>query len=135
MFKQKITVIKGVGKTLEKYFARIDMYYVDNFKEKSVESIFTLLAAANLLKNHKTSKNYLYLIRMIIYVANGGDDEIKIRWNYWKGWLKRPVFRPKVFYVVEFAYALVACQLKPSLPTHRLLNRDNWVKIVRGIFR
>ena len=82
--RTKITGIKGVGKTLEKDFARIDMYYIDDFKGKSAESIFALLTAANLKENHKTSKNYLYLIRMVIYVANDGEDETKIHWNYWK---------------------------------------------------
>ena len=53
--RTKITGIKGVGKTLEKDFARIDMYYIDDFKGKSAESIFALLTAANLKENHKTS--------------------------------------------------------------------------------
>jgi hypothetical protein len=42
------------------------------------------LAIANQRNNHKTSKNYLYVIRMIIYHAQGGRDIDKLKWSFWK---------------------------------------------------
>lgn len=45
---------------------------------------FRALAIANQQENHKTSKNYLYVIRMITYYAGGGRDAEKLKWSFWK---------------------------------------------------
>lgn len=82
--KVKITTIKGIGKIFEKDFLRINMVYVEDFKNKKPEDIFKKLEKANEIENHKTSKNYLYVIRMICYIANGGTDESLLKWNLWK---------------------------------------------------
>jgi hypothetical protein len=82
--KNKLTKIKGIGKTFEKDFARIKMISIEDFKDKVPEMIFAKLEKENSKENHKTSKNYLYVIRMICYVADGGTDQSKLKWSYWK---------------------------------------------------
>jgi len=84
MSELKITTIKGIGKTFEKDFARIGYYFIDDFEGKTAEEIFLSLKNVNDKVNHKTSKNYLYVIRMIIYYAEGGRDASKLIWSYWK---------------------------------------------------
>jgi TfoX/Sxy family transcriptional regulator of competence genes len=76
--------IPGVGKTLTEDFARINMHYIRDFKKGNDIEIFERLSQKNAELLHKTSKNYLYSIRMIIYYANGGRDEAKLKWNVWK---------------------------------------------------
>jgi hypothetical protein len=80
-----ITKIPGVGKTFAKDFARIGLYFVEDFENKVAEEVFEELTASNIRENHKTSKSYLYVIRMIIYYACGGRDIEKLKWGYWKG--------------------------------------------------
>jgi hypothetical protein len=82
--KTRITTIKGIGKTLEKDFSRIKMLYIEDFKDKVPEKVFAKLETENCKVDHKTSKNYLYVIRMICYVANGGTEQSKVKWNIWK---------------------------------------------------
>jgi hypothetical protein len=59
--------------------------FVEDFENRTAENVFEKLHQANLKENHKTSKNYLYVIRMLIYYAGGGRDPEKIKWSYWKG--------------------------------------------------
>lgn len=80
----KLTEIPGIGKTFEQDFARIGLTTVEQFKDLKAEEVFDELEVKNNLLNHKTSKLYLYVIRMIIYYANGGRDAEKLKWNYWK---------------------------------------------------
>jgi Pathogenicity locus len=84
MSETLLKTVPGIGKTLVKDFARIGLYFVEDFETKVAEEVFEDLCQANLLENHKTSKNYLYVIRMLIYYANGGREDEKIKWNYWK---------------------------------------------------
>jgi hypothetical protein len=74
----------GIGKTLIKDFARIGLYFVEDFETKVAEEVFESLSKANLKEDHNTSKNYLYVIRMLVYYAGGGRDFDKLKWNYWK---------------------------------------------------
>lgn len=83
-YDSDLVQIPGVGKTLTEDFARIDMHYIADFKDGDDMAIFNTLSAKNTNLNHKTSKNYLYSIRMIIYYANGGRDIAKLKWNVWK---------------------------------------------------
>jgi hypothetical protein len=46
--------------------------------------LFHALRRANEAVDHKTSKNYLYVLRMAVYYANGGRDPLKLKWNAWK---------------------------------------------------
>ena len=84
MPKTTITVIPGIGKTFAKYFVRIGMHCVEDFHNKRADAIFETLVIANQQDNHKTSKNYLYVIRMVIYYAGGGRDAEKLKWSFWK---------------------------------------------------
>jgi Pathogenicity locus len=79
-----ITSIKGIGKTFEKDFARIGLNKISDFKNKNPEVVFEKLVVANLKEQHKTSKLYLYVIRMLVYIADGGEDWKLMSWNKWK---------------------------------------------------
>lgn len=82
--KTPLTVIPGIGKTFAKDFARIGMHCVEDFENKQADSVFEALAIANQQAMHKTSKNYLYVIRMVIYYAGDGRDADKLKWSFWK---------------------------------------------------
>lgn len=84
MSKTPLTVIPGIGKTFAKDFARIGMHCVEDFLNKPADSVFEALAIANQQAMHKTSKNYLYVIRIVIYYAEGGRDVDKLKWSFWK---------------------------------------------------
>jgi Pathogenicity locus len=79
-----ITIIPGIGKTFAKDFARVGLYFVEDFEHKVAEEVYQSLYEVNEKENHATSKNYLYVIRMIIYYAQGGRDDAKLKWNYWR---------------------------------------------------
>jgi nucleotidyltransferase/DNA polymerase involved in DNA repair len=80
----KLTEIPGIGKTFQKDFARVGVTHVEQLKNRSAEDLYSELKMANDAEDHKTSKNYLYVIRMAIYYANGGRDPAKLKWNAWK---------------------------------------------------
>jgi adenine-specific DNA glycosylase len=80
----KLTEIPGIGKTFEKDFTRIGVTSVEQLEHTNAEEVFARLAFINSADNHKTSKNYLYVIRMVIYYAKGGREPEKLKWSYWK---------------------------------------------------
>jgi Pathogenicity locus len=80
----RLIEIPGIGKTFEKDFARIEISTVEQLAHAVPEEIYARLVFINGSENHKTSKNYLYVIRMVIYFANGGRDLEKLKWSYWK---------------------------------------------------
>ena len=84
MPKTPITTIPGIGKTFAKDFARVGMQSLEDFQKRQADDVFEALAIANQQDNHKTSKNYLYVIRMVIYYAGGGRDAEKLKWSFWK---------------------------------------------------
>lgn len=75
--------IPGIGRTFVKDFARIGVTRVEQLRGKSAERLFDKLTKANADVGHPTSKNYLYVIRMAVYYADGGRDGDKLRWNAW----------------------------------------------------
>ena len=77
MTKSNLLEIPGIGKTFVKDFARINIHSIN-------DQLFLDLCRANELVDHTTSKNYLYVIRMAVYYANGGRDEAKLQWHVWK---------------------------------------------------
>lgn len=79
-----LTKIPGIGKTFVEDFKRIGITTVEQLQGKKPGSLYLQLHEINKLDNHKTSKLYLYVIRMAVYYANGGRDEEKLKWNYWK---------------------------------------------------
>ena len=84
MSKTLVTVIPGIGKTFAKDFARVDLHFLEDFHGASAETVFQALTTANRAENHNTSKNYLYVIRVIVYYAEGGRETGKLKWSFWK---------------------------------------------------
>jgi len=76
--------IPGIGKTFVKDFARINIYSIDDMVGKDPEKVYEKLCKENNNENHETSKNYLYVIRMAVYYADGGRKSEKLRWSAWK---------------------------------------------------
>lgn len=84
MAKSDLLEIPGIGRTFVKDFARIDVCTVSDLVDKDADHLFEALRCANEQVGHKTSKNYLYVIRMAVYYANGGRDKSRLKWNAWK---------------------------------------------------
>lgn len=82
--KPDLIEIPGIGKTFVKDFARIGILTQADLVGKSAEDLFEQLSKANEKSNHKTSKNYIYVIRMAIYYAEGGRDPARLKWHVWK---------------------------------------------------
>lgn len=82
--KPNLIDIPGIGQTFVKDFARIGIFSQAELVGQSAEDLFQKLSAANEQLNHKTSKNYLYVIRMAIYYAEGGRDPARLKWHAWK---------------------------------------------------
>jgi hypothetical protein len=80
----KLTEIPGIGKTFERDFGRIGITTIEQLSGKDPEDLFMMLKMANDAEDHKTSKNYLYVIRMCVYFANGGRDGERLKWSSWK---------------------------------------------------
>jgi hypothetical protein len=79
-----ITSIRGIGKTFEKDFLRIGISKISDLKGKSPEKVFEKLKTENRKVGHETTKLYLYVIRMVVYVADGGKDSSLLHWSKWK---------------------------------------------------
>jgi hypothetical protein len=84
MIKSDLQQIPGIGKVFFKDFARIGITKVSHLQGKNAEKLFELLSVTNDSLGHKTSKNYLYVIRMAVYFADGGRDPNLLKWNAWK---------------------------------------------------
>jgi hypothetical protein len=84
MAKSDLLTIPGIGRTFVEDFARIQIHSVQDLVGCDPEELFRSLSQANAAVKHKTSKNYLYVIRMAIYYANGGRNPEKLKWNAWK---------------------------------------------------
>jgi Pathogenicity locus len=80
----RLTTIPGIGKTFENDFARIGITTVEALEGADPEKVFAQLSFANGKADHKTSKNYLYVIRMAVYYASGGRAAGKLKWSAWK---------------------------------------------------
>lgn len=85
MAKSNLLEIPGIGETFVKDFARIKIDSISDLIDQNADQLFFDLCRANEMVRHKTSKNYLYVIRMAVYYANGGRDKSKLKWNAWKG--------------------------------------------------
>jgi len=84
MAKSDLLTIPGIGRTFVQDFARIDVFSISDLVDHNPEQLYESLRLANEEVDHKTSKNYLYVLRMAVYYANGGRDELKLKWNAWK---------------------------------------------------
>jgi Pathogenicity locus len=76
--------IPGIGTTFEKDFARIGITDIQHLVSQSPDDLFSELSLVNAAELHATCKNYLYMIRMAVYYANGGRDPDMMRWSHWK---------------------------------------------------
>lgn len=79
--KSDLLTIPGIGETFVKDFARIGIFHVKDLRNKKPEMLFKKLVVANQTVGHKTSENYLYVLRLAVYVANGGSDKTKLTWS------------------------------------------------------
>jgi hypothetical protein len=79
-----LTAIPGIGKTFARDFARLGIGSQHDLVGKTAEDLFEQLVAANQREHHNTSKNYLYVLRMAIYYAEGGRDPSLLKWHAWK---------------------------------------------------
>ncbi len=82
--KSDLLEIPGVGKTFLQDFARIDVHCQADLLGQDPNDLYERLCSANAQEEHKTSKNYLYVIRMAVYYAAGGREASKLKWNAWK---------------------------------------------------
>lgn len=76
--------IPGLGRIFTKDFARIGITRIEQLKGKNPERLFRRLVDANAAEAHATSRNYLYVLRMAVYYADGGRDPERLKWNAWK---------------------------------------------------
>lgn len=76
--------IPGIGRTFQKDFQRIGIEAVEQLIGQDADELFERLCEVNKREDHATSRNYLYVIRMAVYYANGGLDDEKLKWHYWK---------------------------------------------------
>jgi hypothetical protein len=82
--KSDLFEIPGIGATFVKDFARISIHFQRVLVDQIPERLYEDLCEANRRLDHKTSKNYLYVLRLAVYYANGGRDPAKLKWNAWK---------------------------------------------------
>ena len=76
--------IPGIGETFSRDLPRIGITTVQQLVGQDPELLFQQLQDANLLVSHATSRNYLCVLRMAVYYADGGRDPGKLKWNVWK---------------------------------------------------
>ena len=81
--KNDLLQIPGIGKTFLTDLSRISVRSINQLSGKSPELLFKKLKQKNEAESHNTSKNYLYVLRMAIYYANGGRDEKLLKWSAW----------------------------------------------------
>jgi len=86
--------IPGIGATFVKDFARIGVTRVSQLTRRTAEVWFKRLCAANDAAQHATSKNYLYVLRMAVYFAEGGRDPKLLKWSAWTDAKRKERDRP-----------------------------------------
>ena len=84
MAKSELLQIPGIGHTFVQDFTRIEVFSIDDLVDRDAEQLYQALCAANQAVGHKTSRNYLYVLRMAVYFANGGREKRKLKWHAWK---------------------------------------------------
>lgn len=79
----RLTSIPGIGKTFERDFARIGILDVAQLRSADPDALYSRLVQANADEGHRTSRNYLCVIRMAVYFADGGREVAKLKWSAW----------------------------------------------------
>ena len=82
--RSDLLAIPGIGVTFVRDFARINIRSQSDLVAQDPDALYQALCRANEKVEHKTSKNYLYVIRMAVYYASGGRNKAKLKWNAWK---------------------------------------------------
>lgn len=82
--QSELLAIPGIGRTFAHDFRRLGITTFSQLAKSDPELLFKQLCERNASENHKTSKNYLYVIRMAVYYAQGGREPEKLRWSSWK---------------------------------------------------
>lgn len=78
-----LTKIPGIGRTFAADFCRIGIQSVEELVGRAPQQLYEALQEANESVGHKTSKNYLYVLRMAVYYANGGRAPERLMWSAW----------------------------------------------------
>jgi hypothetical protein len=87
MTKSDLILLPGIGKTSQQDFARIGLRNISDFRRQDPEQLFLKLQAVNARENHRTSKNYLYVLRYVVYCADTPPAKRtpdKMKWSAWK---------------------------------------------------
>ena len=79
----RLNTIPGIGKTFERDVARIGILDVAQLRGADPDALYARLVQANADEGHRTSRNYLYVIRMAVYFADGGREVVKLKWSAW----------------------------------------------------
>ncbi len=82
--RSDLVEIPGIGRTFARDFARIGIRETRQLMGKNPTKLFTKLVKVNEAVGHATSKNYLYVLRMAVYYADGGREPSKLKWAAWK---------------------------------------------------
>lgn len=75
--------IPGIGRTFAADFRRIGIQSVEELVGRDPQQLYEALQEANEAVGHKTSKNYLYVLRMAVYYASGGRKPERLTWSAW----------------------------------------------------
>jgi hypothetical protein len=75
--------IPGVGKTIARKLARINITKTEDFVGKNPEELYEAWCATSQDPND-TCRCVLYVLRGAIYYAEGGRDPEKLKWHNWK---------------------------------------------------
>jgi hypothetical protein len=78
-----LTKIPGIGRTFAADFHRIGIPNVEALVARDPQPLYAALQDANQAVGHKTSKNYLYVLRMAVYYASGGRNPEQLTWSAW----------------------------------------------------
>ncbi|QPH53410.1 helix-hairpin-helix domain-containing protein [Pontivivens ytuae] len=81
--RRPVTDIPGVGLTFQKDLARICIDNVEQLAGRDPGVLFGMLLNANLEEERETHRNYLYMLRMCVYYADGGRDPELLKWSAW----------------------------------------------------
>jgi len=76
-----LTIIPGIGKSIENDLHQIGIKYVKDLVGKNPEDVYSL---SNKHKGSIQDRCLLYVFRCAVYYADGGRDPEKLKWWNWK---------------------------------------------------
>jgi hypothetical protein len=78
-----LQTIPGIGKTISKNLARINIYEAEDFAGKNPEELYEAWCAVA-QNPYDLDRCVLYVFREAVYFADGGRDHDKLKWWNWK---------------------------------------------------